>query len=276
MSDLYSLIESVAQKKIDSLNLTKTAPCKVVKTFDNGNVEIELVVNGARYTVPNYSGSQLSLGETAQLFYRGIINSNTAYIGASIYKGVGGQINNCKMRARIGGLSDTYMWVAKSAITATHDTNVTVIYNSSLFGVTDGTADFVICVDGIEQDYKPVTSLTTGIYIHISFSVPVFLEQGEHVVEIHGVGTGSINAACGFVSGQYITNEIVYDDTIDSDYLYIVNKDTVDIISYIGKSSYPKVPSTIEGLPVNKIYPTAFSFSNVEAVYISDGITEIK
>jgi len=276
VNDLYSLIESVAQKKIDNLNLTKTAPCKVIKTFDNGNVEIELVANGARYTVPNYSGSQLSLGETAQLFYRGIIDSNTAYIGASIYKGGGGQTNNCKMRARIGGLSDTYMWVSKSAITATRDTNVTVTYNSSLFGVTDGTADFIIYIDGIEQDYKPIASLTTGIYTHISFSVPVFLEQGEHVVEIYGLGTGSINAACGFVSGQHITNEIAYDDTVDSDYLYIINENTVEIISYIGKSAYPKVPSKIEGLPVKRIYPTAFSFSNVEAVYISDGITEIK
>ncbi len=275
MSDLSSLIERVAQKKIDNLNLTKTVPCKVIETFDNGNAEIELVSNGARYTVPNYSGSQLSLGETVQLFYRRIINPNTAYIGASMYKGGGGLTNNCKMKARIGGLSDTYMWVAKSTITASHATNVIVTYNSSLFGVTDGTADFVICVDGIEQDYKPITSLTTGMYTHISFSVPVFLDQGEHNIEIHGLGTGSINATCGFISGQYITNEISYDDTVDSDYLYIVNEGSVSIVSYIGKSSFPKVPKTIEGLPVNKIYPTAFSFSNVEAVYISDGITEI-
>lgn len=277
MQELLDLIDSRISKKLSNDMSLKSAPCTVADVLENDNVKVKLVSNGAEYTVSNYSGSQVQIGETVQLFYKGIINQNSAYIGASLQKGGGdgGLVSNCKTEVRIGGLSDTYLWVAKSTIVASHDTNVTVTYNSSLFGVTNGTADFIVYVDGIEHDYKPIVSLTAEMYTHISFSVSVFLEQGEHDIEIHGLGTGNVSVAYGFISGQYISNKMNYDDTIDSDYVYITNENTTDILYYKGKSNYPMIPTIMNGKPTNILYATSFNLSDVKAVYIPDGVTQI-
>lgn len=280
MQELLNIIDSRVNKKLSNDMSLKSAPCTVVNILENGNIRVKLISNEAEYTVSNYSGSQVQVGETVQLFYKGIINQNSAYIGASLQKsnGDGGLINNCKTEVRVGGLSDTYLCVAKSTIVASCDTNVTVTYNSSLFGVANGTADFIVYVDGTEQDYKPIVSLTAEMYTHINFSVPVFLEQGEHNIEIHGVGTGNVSTAYGFVSGQYIINKINYDEPVESDYVCFTHEATNSegILYYKGKSGYPTIPTAINGKPVDILYATSFNMTDVKAVYIPDGITQIE
>ena len=89
------------------------------------------------------------------------------------------------------------------------------------------------------------------------------------------MGTGNVSAAYCFVSGQYITNKINYDDTVDSDYVYVTNENTTDILYYKGKSKYPMIPTMINGKPTNILYTTSFNMSDVKAVYIPDGVTQI-
>lgn len=84
---LNELIKSGAEKAIDKSACIFTAPCTVVSIGSNGMYTVKLVTSDARYTVRNYSGSDLAVGESCQLFYRNnVISNQTAYIGAAANK----------------------------------------------------------------------------------------------------------------------------------------------------------------------------------------------
>jgi len=84
---LNELIKSGAEKAIDKSACVFTAPCTVVSVNGNQMYTVKLVTSDAQYTVRNYSGSDLAVGESCQLFYRNnIISNQTAYIGAAANK----------------------------------------------------------------------------------------------------------------------------------------------------------------------------------------------
>lgn len=84
---LNELIKSGAEKAIDKSACVFTAPCTVVSVNGNQMYTVKLVTSDAQYTVRNYSGSDLAVGESCQLFYRNnVISNQTAYIGAAANK----------------------------------------------------------------------------------------------------------------------------------------------------------------------------------------------
>lgn len=84
---LNELIKSGAEKAIDKSAAIFTAPCTVVSIGSNGMYTVKLVTSDAQYTVRNYSGSDLAIGEPCQLYYRNnVISNQTAYIGAAAVK----------------------------------------------------------------------------------------------------------------------------------------------------------------------------------------------
>lgn len=275
MSELYDLISSVVRKELNGLNLTKTVPCKVIRILDNEKVEVELISNKARYAVANYSGSPVNVGETVQLFYRGTISENSAYIGAAFYKS-GATSNFVMMDSKTSLISSQYSSVSKIDIKAINDTNIEITYNASILGTNNGEVEFAIYIDNIEQDYKPLSSVIASSRTTISFSIPAHIQQGKHKIEICAKGMASIERVCAFVSGQIEKIEIAFDDITDNDFIYVTNNTTTDVVLYIGTSTAPKIPNTINGKPVGILCASAFGVSNVEAVYIPDGVTEIE
>ena len=84
---LNELIKSGAEKAIDKSACIFTAPCTVISIGSNGMYTVKLVTSDAQYTIRNYSGSDLAVGESCQLFYRNnVISNQTAYIGAAANK----------------------------------------------------------------------------------------------------------------------------------------------------------------------------------------------
>lgn len=84
MDDFTELIARKFAKEVQKLNFVQSLPCRVVAVNDDESCEVELIANGARYTVLNYSGTSVNVGETVQLYYRGNLISNTAaFIGAA-------------------------------------------------------------------------------------------------------------------------------------------------------------------------------------------------
>lgn len=275
MSELYDLVSSIVKKELNGLNLTKTIPCRVVQVLDNEKVEVELISNKAHYRVYNYSGSPVNIGETVQLFYRGTISENSAYIGASFYKS-DATTNFVIMDSKTGLISSEYSLASKVDIKAINDTNIEITYNASILGTNNGEVEFVIRIDGIEQDYKPLSSTIESSRIMVSFSMPSHIAQGKHSIEIRVKGTANIERVYAFVSGQVEKIEVDFDNVTSDDFIYITNDTTTDIALYIGESLVPKIPDTINGNPVGVLYASAFNASNVEAVYIPDGVTEIE
>lgn len=88
---LKELIQSGAEKAIGKSACLFSVPCTVVSVDGGQKYTVKLVTSDAQYTVMNYSGSDLQVGESAQLYYRNnVISEQTAYIGASLTKSSGG------------------------------------------------------------------------------------------------------------------------------------------------------------------------------------------
>lgn len=275
MSELYDLVSSIVCKELNRFDLTKTTPCRVVQILGNGQVEVELISNKARYKVFNYSGSPINIGETVQLFYRGIISENSSYIGASSYKS--GTANSfIIMDSKTGLISSQYSLISSVDLKAINDTNIEITYNASILGTNNGEIEFVVYVDGIEQEYKPLSTIIELSTTTVSFSLPAYLLQGKHDVKIYARGTASIERVCAFISGQVEKIKIVFDDISDDDFIYIINNTNTDIVLYIGDNNSPKIPNMVNGRPIEKLCVSAFSISDVEAVHIPDGIIEIE
>jgi hypothetical protein len=102
------------------------------------------------------------------------------------------------------------------------------------------------------------------------------VKKGNHVVEIFARGLSNIECAYGFISGQVDKGEIVFGDVSATDFIFIDNTDTVDIVFYTGDTLVVQIPNARDGKPVKTICASTFNVSNVEAVHIPDGVTEIE
>lgn len=275
MSELYNLISNIVKKELGNFNSIQTVPCRVIDVLSNGTVQVELISTKARYIVANCSGSTVSIGETVQLYYRGIISNHTAYIGASFYK-AGTTGSFIMMDSKTGLTSSQYSTISSVDLKAINDTNIEITYNASVLGTNNGEVEFVVYIDDIEQEYKPLLTVVESSITTISFSIPAYLLQGKHNVKIYARGTASIERVCAFISGQVEKIEVIFDDVSDDDFIYITNDSNVDIVLYIGDNNSPKIPDTINGKPIGKLYASAFNVSDIEAVYIPDGVTEIE
>lgn len=274
MSELQDLISDIVKKEIGNMNLTNAVPCRVVNLLGNGRVQVELISTKARYIVANYSGSALKVGEITQLFYRGVISNHTAYIGASNYKPE--RTKFIIMESKTGLIGSELSVVSNAYVKSTNDTDIEITYNATLLGIYNCDVEFIIRIDGVEHDYKPVVSTIAASKVPICFSVPYTIEKGNHIVEILAKGLSNIECVYGFVSGQVDEGEIIFDDVFENDFIYIDNTDTVDTVLYVGDSLVPKIPDMINEKPVEKICASTFNAFDVKAVYIPDGVTEIE
>lgn len=88
---LKELIQSGAEKAIGKSACVFSAPARVISVEGNQRYKVQLVTSEAQYILANYSGSELQVGESVQIFYRNnIISEQSAYIGASLTKESGG------------------------------------------------------------------------------------------------------------------------------------------------------------------------------------------
>lgn len=238
MKELINIIDSrICKNSNDKMSL-KSTPCKVVRVFDNNDVKVKLVSSGAEYTVSNYSGSQVQVGETVQLFYKEMINQNNAYIGASAYKKdennndiivIDNPVKNVIMNAQTGYLGDEEFSLANVYVFAKQSTDVTIFLNANILGYDDNNIVFSIFVDDVEQAYKPVVSVTNQLYTAISFSIPVSLDNRIHSIRISRSGTGVVENICAYVTGHYIEKVEVYGYHVNPN-----ESDSFEAVSYIG------------------------------------------
>lgn len=90
MDALNALIKQEAGKSIKESNCVFSIPARVIAAYDNQKYRVQLITSDIEYTLYNYSGSDLYMGETIQVFYRNnYLSEQTAYIGAACTKSSG-------------------------------------------------------------------------------------------------------------------------------------------------------------------------------------------
>lgn len=90
MDAFDELVKQESNKAIENSACVFSAPAVVLSVEGNQKYKVKLVTNDIEYILSNFSGSDLYVGESVQIFYRNnFISAQSAYIGASFTKDSG-------------------------------------------------------------------------------------------------------------------------------------------------------------------------------------------
>lgn len=277
MDSLFKLVDERINKYLSNSPFIVGVPCVVTEVLTDNMVKVQLTASKAVMTVPNWSGSNVEVGENVQLFYRGaILSEQTAYVGASLNKNSGGggaSFNNVSGEIVEGELSSSEKLIGY--LTVVNFTNSVVLsVNLTFQGDANNAGDGTISVyvDEIEQTYTPTFNVMANGYETLSFSLPLNLGIGSHYIAVKGTGDADLVSGCVFAFGDIEE----YESTDESDYNYTIDNGAATITRYIGESICPRIPTTLDGATVTTIDFGAFSDTEVRNVYIPEGIEEIK
>lgn len=277
MDKLFQLIDERIAYMAKKMPFISSLPCEVTEVLADNMVKVQLFSDGAIYTVPNWSGSALRVGENAHLFFRGsTFSESTAYVGACINK------NSSPVYVQgygyLGALTSTSRNVAKIGF-KNFAQEVYLVFNAvaQIDENNAGDGAFTITIDETAQTYVPQFSGVQGGYANISFTLPYTLALGEHDITIGGTGSyASLTMINCFVFGDVQSNESPYSPTTNNDYIYRTISGEVGVIYYIGEITNPEIPAELGDNPVKTLECTAFNYTDVTAVSIPDGVTTIE
>ena len=274
---LTELINQKIDKRIAESDIVHSLYAKVINPLENGMYVVELLPTKTQLILPNWTGSELDVDENVQVFYKGeIISERTAYIGSSFYKGDIASRNRVKYivgTAKLGTISTTQRTIATIKFEALQKTKVFVVLNSNIWGNETGFSTVYIYMDGQMHEYVPKTTVTANYDSVQSFTLPFDVTKGKHVVDIRASGSGDYIDIYAFVFGQGLNDKETYDPTDEDDYIYTGGT----IIYYIGETTTPLMPVTLDNVPVTTLLPTAFCGNEeLESVKIQNGVTRIE
>lgn len=281
MSEIVNLIDSRVQKALsNNTSIVNTIPCRVEEVLENRLVRVTLLSNGMELIVPNWSGNDVAVEENVQLFYSGnIVSARNSYIGASLYKGLVADdvtIRYLECNVRLGEVFETDRDIITLDFLANRNTNVFVCINADVQGSENGLLSLMITMNDETHNYIPSVQIIANQTKHLYFSVPFYVLKGDCSLEVKANGTGNLTNIYAYVWGQAITIVENYEPTDENDYIFEEISSVSNIIYYISDKINPEVPTTLNDKETNIIRATSFTDSDVELVYIPDGITEIE
>ena len=272
VDSLIELIDSRIDNKLSKSTHINVLVGQTV-AFSNDKYTIKLLTTGVTYELPNYSGSDIEIGEKVYVYYTGGFFSNqTAYIGAVLTKPT--SLTYLYATNFTGELSSTPKKISAIYFINTAPTTINLVFNAVIVSETSDTVTFTIYIDDESYDYTPTVTANDG-YTHCHFTLPISLSSPEsHTIDIKAVGVGEITQINAYIFGTSIT-ESDWTLTTENDYIYVIRDGEATLLKYIGAYKRIITPLTIEDNPVTAIYNTCFMNSAVESVIISSGVETI-
>lgn len=279
MDNLLTLIDSrIAQADRNNASI-KSIPCRVEEVLGNNYVRVKMITTGAIYDLLNKSGTAVTVGETAQIYYTGLFNSKSAYVGAVTTKDSAGSETPLSLvvgETQLIEIFDSEKVVGTCDFAVKANAVCIIQFNVTLWGVNGGNTHFAFALDD-NVIYEPILTTHVGEYISQSFSIPFEIISGTHVLEIKAIGDGLVSNASVMVYGHGVESaEHPYEPTTDADYIYETSVSQTNTIYYTGDSLYPSIPEAINGQPVKILRGTTFNQSNIKSAYIPEGVEEIE
>lgn len=273
---LLELVNTSVKKQMETSDYILAVPARVVEALDNGMYVVNLISNGSQLIVPNWSGSELDLNENVQIFYKGkILSERTAYIGASFYTGDNASRNRVryiKGNISLGEVTGTPKTIARVEFEAAQNTKVFAVLNANIWGNADGFNFVNLYMDDDLHEFQPKTTIVANYDSVQCFNLPFDVRKGKHVLEVKSSGVGNYVDIYAYIWGQGLATEGSYEPTNEADYIY--NGGT--ILYYIGDKTRPAIPEMLDGIQVAKIEKTAFGGTNIQGVYIPEGVEVIE
>jgi len=172
-------------------------------------------------------------------------------------------------------LTGTQQTVARGGISCRSAVDCYADIGLVLKATQDCTAEATVYLDGIAQIFRPIQTLHEGEYTTLHWDVDLSPAAGTHTVEVKVTACAEIADIRAIVRGQDIM-EASPDLTLESEYTYTIAGGQATVTGYTGSSLYPQIPSRLGGAATYIIGSSAFTESDIQAVIIPDGVTEIK
>lgn len=272
---LTDLINQKVDKRISDSDILHSVPAKVEKVLENGMYVVTLISNDTQMILPNWSSSELDIGENVNIFYKGaIFSERTAYIGSSFNKldiANRNRIIYVKAKEHTGTIPQEGKVVANCSFEVLQTTRVFVTFNANIWGSSSGFSFLNLYMDDIAHEYQPKTTVVANADSVQMFTLPFTVTKGQHTMHVEATGVGTYIDIYAFVWGQGLAEKSSFDPTTDADYIYEDGK----IIYYIGDTQYPEIPNTLGGDATTALECTSFFGTDVVAVKIPDGVTRI-
>lgn len=182
-------------------------------------------------------------------------------------------ISVIELKKYTGEVFGTERFIAKAGFSSRRETWIFVDCTLILSG--NGLAAASVWLNGIAQTLRPKITLHNDECSTLHFSFTTKISGGRHQIQIGLRGQAEISDIQAFLWGQEITAESP-EITGESDYTYTVSNDSTTVTRYVGKSVFPQIPDNLGGGKTVYIEKNAFSDSEIESVYIPDGVTEIR
>ena len=202
MDSLLELIDSRIEKALAKSNCVNSQIAQVL-SVSGSTCEVKLFTTGAKYTIPNYSGSDIYEGQLVHVYWvGGFISNQSAYIGAALTDTGATSVIPCQKT--LVSLIQTDQRVARVRFTNQAKTYVIINFNAVIENESSGNVTFQIIFDETALAYTPKLTTVVG-FNHCSFNVYIPIEElGDHTIEIVASGVGDIIQVDSCLSGQGI------------------------------------------------------------------------
>lgn len=130
-------------------------------------------------------------------------------------------------------------------------------------------------LDEVVQIPEALSTVSQGEYRTVSIAIPLDAAAGAHKITVGARGCASVVETAAYVWGQDISAELP-EMTDSSDYKFTVSGGNTTVTEYIGSSIFPNIPAILGGGATTVIGEKSFMESNITAVRIPEGVTEIQ
>lgn len=200
MDSLLKLIDNRAQKAVINSSHINSEIAQVISI--NETTTVKLLSSGTEYTLPNYSGSELKVGDVVYVYWKGgFLSAQSAYIGASAR--VNFPIVYINGDNLIGNVSDANTQIEFESLA--DNCTINLVFNATISATTVGNYTLAIYVDNVAEIYAPVGTTIANGYVSCNFTLPIFLPSaGNHTISINGNGNGVVTQMKSYIFGQGI------------------------------------------------------------------------
>lgn len=165
--------------------------------------------------------------------------------------------------------------IAEGAFSCRMQTAVFADITVQIAGTVDTTAAAAVHINHIAQTLRPHISLHDGGETVLHFTLPFIADAGTNNIAVVLAGECEVTDIQAYVWGQELTEESP-DPTSDGDYTYTVEDGLTTVTGYVGSGLSPKIPTMLGSGRTSVIAGGAFTGTQVQSVYIPDGVSEIE
>lgn len=239
----------------------------------SGKYNVEDTNNKYALIIGNGTGNNARSNAFA-VDWNGLVYINNSQDGIDLSQ-ISIKLHNVEADDYLGELFNDFRPIAIIYLTASQSNDCTLNFCGTVYGTSNGTAEFKIQVDDVDMGWSCKQTVPNTNFQLVSFSLPVTVTQGDHTIKIFGKGAGNIYPVNSFMCGGSI-RDIGSESQSTRDYDIITDSDGDRMITfYKGDSETPAVPKRSTGI-IKKLSATSFNYSDVENTYLPNGLEEIE